>query len=249
MSKISEYWESLEYQDVASYTQMTYPKWLQDFGQSLFRDSTIAVIESMTEPLHPLERVVDLGCGVGDWTRQYLRFAREVVGVDINQSFVDKATRDAEEDGVGDRARFVATNIVEWDDFEDAGLVCLGAVMTCLDEDENRTLLDRIADAQRPGQFLYVRATVLNPGRQPYSTGGGHYRPRRWYDELFHEFGYRSRLVEFSTSLVGVGSLARLGMPPRLASLSTFGVNGTIRAARILKRDVDYCNWFLKKAE
>ncbi len=249
MSKISEYWESLEYQDVASYTQMTYPNWLQDFGQSLFRDSTIAVIESMTEPLHPLQRVVDLGCGVGDWTRQYLRFADRVVGVDINTSFIEKASRDAERHGVSDRTTFVSTNIAEWDDFDDAGLVSAGAVTMYLDDEENRTLVGRISEAQKPGQFLYVRATVLNPGRAPYSTDGGHYRPRRWYDRLFHEFGYRPRLVEYSTSLVGVGSLARLGMPPRLASLSTFGVNGAIRAARILKRNVDYCNWFLQKAE
>lgn len=247
MSRISEYWESLEYQDVASYTQMTYPKWLQEFGQGIFRDSTVAVLEQLTEPNHPLRRIVDLGCGVGDWTRRYLSFADQVVGVDINASFIRKAQSDAQRDGVADRTRFVATNVVEWDDFADAELVCLGAVMTCLDEAENRTLLRRIAAAQSPGNHLYVRATVLNPGRTPYSTGGGHYRRRRWYDRLFVGCGYRSRLVEFSTSLVGIGSLTRLGMPPRLASLSTFGLNGAVRAARVVGRDVDYCNWFLER--
>jgi hypothetical protein len=87
----------------------------------------------------------------------------------------------------------------------------------------------------------------VNPGRRGYATQGGYYRRRRWYDDLLRELGYRTRLADYSTSLISVGSLARVGISPRLASLSTLGMNSAVRAARILKRDVDYCNWFLER--
>src|SRR5262245_2143273 len=63
-----EQWRSRRYADIASYTHSELPPWFQEFAQSLFRDSMIDLVEALTLHRRPFERILDLGCGVGDWT-------------------------------------------------------------------------------------------------------------------------------------------------------------------------------------
>jgi len=74
--------------------------------------------EALARHPHPRgARVLDVGCGFGDST---LRIAREVgpegraVGVDCARNFIDAASHDAAQAGVGNAAFFVAD--VQWDD-------------------------------------------------------------------------------------------------------------------------------------
>ena len=244
---IKDHWRSQEFQDTRSYTHMPYPRFVAEIGQNWFRDCAIAVIQRRTRASHPFRRVVDLGCSVGDWTLRYLDFAERVTGVDINESFVQQAQINAANKGVAERADFLVADIASWSDFEDAGLVTIGAVLTCLDADENHELVGSAGAAQRPGDWLYVRATVLNPGRREFSTHGGFYRPKTFYRNLFASHGYEPVLESYSTSLATAGAIVRAGAGHRPARVATLGLNASIMGARFVKRDLDYCNWLLRR--
>ena len=59
------------------------------------------------------ERVLDIGCGFGDTTQQIAAMvgpSGEAVGVDAAANFIDVATREAEETGVGN-ARFLVADV------------------------------------------------------------------------------------------------------------------------------------------
>ena len=245
---IKEHWKSQEFSDTRSYTHMPYPKWIAETGQNWFRDATIAVLRDRTRDAHPFERVVDLGCSVGDWTLQYLDFSESVTGVDINESFIEQARANAAAIGAEDRADFHVHDIATWRDFDNAGLVTIGAVLTCLDARDNDTLLGRVGRAQRAGDYLYVRATVLNPGREPFTTEGGHYRPKSYYRQLFRRHGYEMEFETYSTSLATSGALVRAGLGHTLSRGALLGLNSAVMAGRFVKRDLDYCNWLLRRS-
>jgi SAM-dependent methyltransferase len=64
-------------------------------------------------PPRPGERVLDIGCGFGDSTRQIAAMVGpdgEAVGVDVAERFVEVARREAEEQGVGNAA-FLAADV------------------------------------------------------------------------------------------------------------------------------------------
>lgn len=244
--RIRESWRARRYEGSRSYTRMNYPRALADAGQAWFRDSAIAVVRQRTRRAHPFRRVVDLGCGVGDWTLRYLEFAEHVTGADISEAFIAEARASATRLGVDDRSDFAACDIAGWTDFADAGLVTVGAVMMYLTEDEIVRLLARVSEQQRRGDWLYVRATVANLGRA-HSTDGGHYRARRHYEQLFQAAGYATEVSTYSSSLTTTGTLVRGGISHPLARLLTAGLDAAVVGARLLTRDVDYCNWILRR--
>jgi SAM-dependent methyltransferase len=51
-------------------------------------------------------RVLEIGCGVGRWTRRLAQQGHDVVGFDLSRRMIDDARRRASEDGVRDRCRF-----------------------------------------------------------------------------------------------------------------------------------------------
>lgn len=245
--RVKDHWRAQQFTDTRSYTHMPYPRWIAETGQNWFRDSTIAVLEDRTRSHHPFRRVVDLGCSVGDWTLKYLDFAERVTGVDINASFVEQARRNAQERDDAARADFHVHDIATWKDFEAADFVTIGAVLTCLDARDNDTLISRVASAQSTGDFLYIRATVLNPGREPFSTEGGHYRHKSYYRRLFRRHGYDVEFEAYSTSLATSGALVRAGLGHGLSRGALVGLNSAVMAGRFVKRDLDYCNWLLRR--
>src|SRR5688500_10106413 len=53
------------------------------------------------------KRVLDLGCGVGRWTRLAARRGAVVTGVDLSPTMIEEATRRAGEAGLSSRCDFV----------------------------------------------------------------------------------------------------------------------------------------------
>jgi SAM-dependent methyltransferase len=56
-------------------------------------------------------RILDLGCGVGRWSRLLAARGATVTGVDISPTMIDEARRRARREGVADRCRFHVSDI------------------------------------------------------------------------------------------------------------------------------------------
>jgi 2-polyprenyl-3-methyl-5-hydroxy-6-metoxy-1,4-benzoquinol methylase len=63
----------------------------------------------------PGTKVLDVGCGVGRWSRQLARRGALVTGVDLSPTMVAEAGRRAAAEGVGDRCTFRVADLTELD--------------------------------------------------------------------------------------------------------------------------------------
>lgn len=243
-------WKDRDFVDISSYTNMGYPLWMQNIGQSAFRDSALGLIREATADAHPLRRVVDLGCGVGDWTVRYADFAREVVGMDISQGFIEQAREHARERGVQDRVEFRVGDTAGFDDFTGADLICFGALFPCLETEVVEQLVDRSTAAQELGDVTYVRATVVTPGRTPHRTeDGSYYRDQRFYRQLFEQHGYTVEMERFSSEIVPMGLLQSVSkrLKRRAADWLSSPIRLPLRSVRAWTRDLVFCNWIFRK--
>lgn len=63
--------------------------------------------------VQPGERVIDWFCGLGNFTLPIATRAREVLGIEGSETLVGRARANAMRNGVGERTRFVASNLFE----------------------------------------------------------------------------------------------------------------------------------------
>jgi SAM-dependent methyltransferase len=196
-------------------------------------------------------RAIDLGCGPGDWTAEYAGLADAVVGVDVNRSFLGVAARHARAAGVERRIVFHEQSIDEFDGFESADLVCLGACLMYVDDDAVAQLFARIARGAGAGAWVYVRATVTNPLRRGYATDGGFYREAAFYERIFAASGFAVADRMFSAPLLAYESVAALlqldhAKLPARALGSLFAGGHWLR--RLAAGRNNFLNWVLRRA-
>jgi len=65
--------------------------------------------------IKPGTRVLDLGCGIGRWSRLLAAKGAHVTGVDLSPTMIAEAQRRAEADGVADRCEFRVQDISQLD--------------------------------------------------------------------------------------------------------------------------------------
>ncbi len=245
MNSMADYWRHRPYVDLDSVLCMGLPVAVVQRVQPMFRD---AMIGRLCEVVGPVSRVVDLGCGPGDWTLGYRRMAQRAVGVDINAAFIEQARRAAAQQGVRG-CDFHVSNTLDWLDFEDCGLVSLGGCAQYLTEHELDAVLGRVADAQRGGGHLYVRTTVMGAGRAPFASAHGIYRRRSFYEQRFAEHGFRVVESIYTSTVVPAWgahlALGRRSFPA--ARVVASAVTAPLRVARAVYRRDDFLNWILRR--
>ncbi|HZO14902.1 MAG TPA: class I SAM-dependent methyltransferase [Polyangiaceae bacterium] len=238
-----EQWRSRRYADIASYTHSGLPPWFQEFAQSLLRDSMIDLVEALTIDRQPFARIIDLGCGVGDWTVEWARLGHSVVGVDVSQSFLDEAARRGY---ASSRVRFELGDLREHADFRAGDFVCYGSCLAFVDDAELEKLFERMATAQAPRDFVYVRVNCRHGDRPRHATEDAKYRAVAEYLALFLRHGYELRFMETS---LGVVLVRRLLITLNAAALSRVHrwFARPLRAARTLLVEGDHYNFLLEK--
>jgi SAM-dependent methyltransferase len=246
---ISTRWAERKFENIGSFLNTDAPKTLEDWVQPRLRDGMIARIAEVTRHRHPLSRVVDLGCGIGDWTLGYLAFAEEAVGVDINPSFVGVARQAAMAHPRGDRASFQVSAL---DSFEFGGraeLVCLGACTQYLDDDQLDRLLAKAAAAQERGDHLYLRSTCMHRHLKAVPHPEGYYRTMVDYERRIRAAGYEFPVARRYNSTILLAHLARrAGIPGfGFARWLTAPLNAFARLERLLLHPHDFPNWIARR--
>ena len=238
-----EQWRSRSYADIASYTHSGLPPWMQEFGQSLFRDSMIDLVEALTLHRQPFERIIDLGCGVGDWTVEWARLGNAVVGVDVSGSFLDEAERRGY---ASSQVRFELGDLRQHADFRAGDLVCFGACLPFVEDDELEGLFERMAAAQATGDFVYVRVNCRHGDRARHATEDARYRGVAEYLALFLRHGYELRFMETSLGVVLIRRLLLTLNATAIARVNR-SIARPLRAARAFVREGDHYNFLLEK--
>lgn len=243
MSKYTQWWANQSYQGIKSYTRSRRATAVQQVVTNLFCKATVRRITDALAEATPLDHVADVGCGVGQWTRAFLEFSREVTAIDVNAEFLAEARRT-----VGDKAhrvRFIEANALDVDGFETAPLICFGACLMYFTDDQVHQLLDRVATGQQSGDLLYVRASVSEPRGQRFETDVGVYRRTAEYDALFEHYDYEPLLAIHSATLV-IGELLSYALPLAPAALDSL-IDPLVAAVRQRGDDTAFYNWLLRR--
>jgi SAM-dependent methyltransferase len=134
----------------------------------------------------PGTRVLDVGCGVGRWSRLLAARGATVTGVDLSPTMIAQAQRRATAEGVADRCRFLVQDLAKLD----AGAqfdVVLGVTVLqhILDPDLLRAAVLRMSAHLAPGGRMVLleaapRASVTRCDSTVFRA-----RPRDVYLELF----------------------------------------------------------------
>jgi SAM-dependent methyltransferase len=239
-------WRERDYQGIASYTTCQEAEWFQQLSHLALRKAVTARLRRFAAKPR-FARVVDLGCATGDWTIEYSGFSDEVVGVDINASFIREAERRLALSASGERVRFATMNLVDFNNYEGADLVCFGACLTLIDDESIERIVARIARTAAPGALVYVRVGVASLRRRTYRTAKGNYRQRSWYESCFARHGLA--ILDTTSSIAAVaGELAREGAKgnDRLGDAVGILLHRIICAHHLVNGRNDYMNWILR---
>jgi SAM-dependent methyltransferase len=99
-------------------------------------------------------RVLEIGCGVGRWTRRLAAAGHNVIGFDLSRTMIDDARRRAERDGVSERCRFFVADCASF------------SLDRRFDRIFGVTVLQHILDGPRLAAALINIARHLAPGGQ-----------------------------------------------------------------------------------
>jgi SAM-dependent methyltransferase len=141
-------------------------------------------------------RVLDVGCGVGRWSRGLAARGAQVTGVDLSATMIGEARRRAHRSGLSARCRFLVQDIAELDAGDPYALIVGVTVLQHILEPQRlRRALERMTAHLAPGgSMVLLEAAPLRPNHRCNS----HIfvaRERSRYLQLFAACGLTLRTV------------------------------------------------------
>ena len=137
-------------------------------------------------------RVLELGCGVGRWSRRLARAGIRVTGVDLSPAMVAEATRRAKAEGVGDRCEFIEGDAAELELgrlFE--RILCVTVVQHIVDPERMHEALRRMRAHLAPGGRLVLLEAAPSLPDTRCDSGTFVARSEKTYREAFAKAGLR----------------------------------------------------------
>ncbi|HET9388163.1 MAG TPA: class I SAM-dependent methyltransferase [Steroidobacteraceae bacterium] len=142
------------------------------------------------------ERVLDVGCGVGRWSRLLAARGAQVTGVDLSPTMIAQAERRAVADGVADRCRFRVQDLSSLDVGQRFDLILGVTVLQhILDPGALRAALQGVAAHLAPKGRIVLLEAAPSALMERCDTTIFRARPRSVYLELFEECGLELRAM------------------------------------------------------
>jgi SAM-dependent methyltransferase len=212
--------------------------------------------------VNPGSTVLDVGCGVGRWSRRLAARGAHVTGVDLSPTMIAEARRRAAADGLADRCRFEAQDLSELDAGAKYDLVIGVTVLQhILDPAALAAAVSRMtAHLAHGGRMVLLEAAPARHAKH-CDTSIFRARLRSEYLELFGDCGLRLQTVTgvdpspFKYRLlphlkrlprpiaVGATTAASLLSLPIDALLGRHAVHRSWHAVFVLTREADQERW------
>ena len=176
--------------------------------------------------LEPGTRVLDVGCGVGRWSRLLARRGAQVTGIDVSPTMLREAGRRAQLDGVATRCRFLEADLATLE-LEQAFPFILGVTVLqhVVDPGSFERAVGRLARHLEPGGRLVLLEAA--PTRGGAGRDNAVFRARRAHEYLaaFARAGLRCEAVTgvdpLPFKILFLRHRERLPQPLALAWLAT----------------------------
>ena len=181
------------------------------------------------------ETVLDVGCGIGRWSRRLASMGARVTGVDVSPTMVDEARRRTARAGLAARCRFQLGDVTRLDlGARFSTVVCVTVLQHLLGRRRLTRALQGIERHLRPGG----RALILEVAPSRASAGCESRtftaRAEGEYVEAFHAAGLRCR----GTVGVDPSALRRL-LLPHYRSLPSWSRAAALAAVTALSLPID----------
>lgn len=171
-------------------------------------------------------RVLDVGCGVGRWSRLLAARGARVTGVDLSPTMIAQARQRAARDGVADRCRFEVRDLSSLDVGEQFDLVLSVTVLQhILDPERLRDALAAMRAHLAPGGRMILLEAAPTAVRTDCDSTVFTARHRDVYLDMFRECGlvlraltgvdpapFRTRLLPYVRKMPRTISLSLLAM-------------------------------------
>jgi len=144
----------------------------------------------------PDTRVLDVGCGVGRWSRMLAARGATVTGVDLSPTMIAQAQRRAREDGLANRCRFLVQDSSRLHIGESFDLIlCVTVLQHMLDVSALSSALRAIVSHLAPaGRLVVLEAAPVGVANE-CNTTVFRARHREFYLRLFRECGLGVRAL------------------------------------------------------
>ena len=138
----------------------------------------------------PEARVLDVGCGVGRWSRLLAARGARVTGIDLSPTMIAQARLRAHADDVADRCRFFVQDLATLDVRERYDLVLGVTVLQhILNPDSLRAALEALAAHLAPGGRLVLLEAAPSTRIERCDSTVFNARPRTVYLDMFRRCG------------------------------------------------------------
>ncbi len=217
--------------DPRSVTLDRQPPWLMRFEVGLYQGWMLRRIPKR----RPLNQIVDLGCGNGDWTVVFAKLADRVWAADFSEGMIAATRARLDAAGLLSKATLVRGDVAELE-LPESELVVAGAVVQYLSDAKVEQLLGNIHQALSADGCFYLRTTITKSGVTDVKKGEGIqgiYRSIDWYEESLDRAGFEVVARSTATRFVADEISRRLMGPVwALAYYPLLGVRRIIRSRK-----------------
>jgi SAM-dependent methyltransferase len=177
------------------------------YGMPVFYNRSIHLCQRLSLApwldVAPGTTVLDIGCGVGRWSRRLARRGALVTGIDVSPTMVDEARRRADADGIAARCHFQVADVTDFD-LTDRFSFVLGI-----------TVLQHILEPGRLDAAVGGLARHLAPGgRLVLLEAAPAERVTRCDTDVFHARGMGTYLAAFSKAGLEVRAITGVDPAP-----------------------------------